>query len=360
MSAESKQIAMNILNLKRIIFIIFFNCIYLNLAANNQLKSTISGIILDKDSRLPVSEVNVFLANTTIGDASDNMGEFKIENVPEGFYDLIFDRVGYKTKSIQVKIIQPQLFSYSIELDPKIYSTEIIQIIGDQPEHWLEQLEIFTREFIGYGRNAKECAILNTEVLEFRNDSITRNLIASSDSILKIRNNALGYQIDVRLVQFEYDSKNNSCIYEIYPRFREILPDNSEQLSQWIDNRQKIFRGSLRHFLYLLNRDAFFPIYKLYILNSIREKVNVTRDILNCENVPYSSLIKISFYNFVGIDYYYFNAPQESRMLRLNQGYAFIDTLGNIYGQITKQGAWSKERLADLLPYDYKPNKKRN
>ena len=347
---------MNIRDLTKFVFIIVFNFIYLTSIAIIHPKSTISGIILDKDTRLPLSDVNIFLAHTTIGAASDHIGKFRIESAPEGIYDLIFDCMGYETKSIKIQIIQSQALSFTVELKPKIYSTDQIQIIAEKPKEWLKRLEIFIREFIGQSRNARECVVLNSEVLKFQIDSVTNKFLAFSDSILRIRNNALGYHINVKLVQFEYSYKDATCLYEMYPIFRELKSDDEKQLSRWIENRQKSFKGSLRHFISLFTQDQYFPIFKLYTKKATGDKFYVSVDNLKCEQIENSSLLKISFDYFLGIDYYRFGYPEMSSMLRLDQGYAYIDSLGNIYGPITKRGAWSEERLADLLPYDYNPN----
>jgi hypothetical protein len=318
-------------------------------------ESMITGKITDIDSGLPLSDVNVFLANTTIGAASDHQGNFVIFNVPQGFYDLIFDCVGYETKSIQVGMMQAQSLNYVIELTPKIYLTDNIHVVADIPEDWLENLEIFTREFIGQGNFAEDCHILNPEVLELYLDEETEILAASTDSLLQIQNDALGYRMDIKLVQFEYNTEDNNCRYEIYPRFYQLKAIDEEQFSQWQENRWQAFKGSLRHFLYLYNQDNFYPLFKIFIVIVENDVRHVTREIIQYENMLNSSLLRISFPNFLGIEYDSFNLPQKKSMVRLDQGYAYIDSLGNIYGRITKRGDWSRERVADLLPYDYNP-----
>jgi len=338
--------------LKIVIYMILFS---LSLFAGNEQGSTISGLIVDSESGSVLSDVNVFLANTTIGAASDQQGKFIISHIPQGIYDLIFDCVGYETKTMQIIILQPQSLRFTTRLRPQIYNADKIQVIGEKPEQWLKNLERFRSEFIGHGLNANECVILNPEVLDLHLDKETAVLTAFTDSLLKIRNDALGYRIDVKLVQFECNFTNNFCRYELYPRFYELDPAGEGQKSLWQDNRQRSFIGSLKHFLFLFVNDRYFPLYKLYIIIGNSEKFQVSGDFLHFEMIPNSSLKRISFPNFLGFDYHTYGVVQKSSKLRLDQGYAYIDTLGNIYGPITKRGAWSEERIADLLPYNYKP-----
>jgi hypothetical protein len=319
-------------------------------------KSKISGIIVDKDTGLPLSDVNIYLANTTIGAASDHEGNFVILNVPQGIYNLIFDCIGYETASIQVSMIQYQSLTYAIELKPKVYQADNINIVSDVPEEWMENLEIFNREFIGQDIYAEDCHIINPEVLELNQVEETGNLIASSDSLLIIQNDALGYKIDINLVKFEYSASENFCNYEFYPRFYELTAIDEEQSSHWQKNRRMVFEGSLRHFLYLYNQDNYYPIFKLFIIIVEGQVNHLAEEIIHSESVPNSSLIRISFPNFLGIEYDSFNEPKEKSMVRLDLGYAYTDSLGNIYGHITKRGDWSNKRVADLLPYDYNPD----
>ena len=325
-----------------------------NWSAGQEQGGTISGQIVDSESGDGVPYVNVFLSNTTLGAASDQHGHFVIHHIPQGVYDLVFDCIGYKTQSMEVRMLQSQSLRYKIKLQPRIYNTENILVIAEKPEQWLHNLDIFIREFIGSGIHAAKCSILNPEVLNLDQDPDTGTMFAHTDSILRIRNDALGYQIDVRLVQFTFNFKNNICRYEIYPRFFEQIPGSEAQKNIWEDNRRQSFTGSLKHFLYLFVRKRYFPLYKIYILIGNREKSRVSSDILHMEHIPNSSLMRISFPDLLGFDYYSFGIPQLSSQLRLDRGYAYIDTLGNIYGPITKRGDWSKERVADLLPYDYK------
>lgn len=343
----------NLIHISKVIYLILCS---LSLFAGNEQGSTISGLIIDSESGSALSDVNVFLANTTIGAASDQQGEFIITHVPQGIYDLIIDCVGYQTKSIQISNLQPQSLRFTIELKPRVYNAEKIQVVGEKPEQWLKNLDLFRHEFIGRGYHANGCVILNPEVLNLSMDTETGTLTAFTDSLLKIRNDALGYRIDIKLVQFECNFKNNFCRYEIYPRFYEIDPSSEDQISRWQDNRQQSFIGSLKHFLFLFVKGQYFPLYKLYINIGNTEKFRVSGDIFHPEILPNSSLIRISFPDFLGFDYYTFGVAQKSSRLRLDQGYAYIDTLGNIYGPITKRGAWSEERIADLLPYNYKPD----
>ncbi|MBN2281968.1 MAG: TonB-dependent receptor [Candidatus Marinimicrobia bacterium] len=67
---------------------------------------TIAGRVIDEGTQKPLIGVNVILEKTTLGAASDINGDFRIENVEPGNYNLSFHFMGYKKimkSDIQVK-----------------------------------------------------------------------------------------------------------------------------------------------------------------------------------------------------------------------------------------------------------------
>ena len=48
-----------------------------------------------------------------------------------------------------------------------------------------------------------------------------------------------------------------------------MIPQDKEQLSEWIEERQKTFQGSLRHVLYLLTHDVCTQIFRLFVIGGI-------------------------------------------------------------------------------------------
>jgi hypothetical protein len=264
--------------------------------------------------------------------------------------------VGYGTKVMKLRIFEPESLYYRIELDPLIYDTDKIQVYANEPREWKKNLKIFIREFIGQTDNALWCKIINPEVLELRNDLQTNKLIATTDSTLIVLNSALGYLIRIKMVQFTYDYSDASCRYEVYPRFVELTPADQGEVNQWRDNRLRSYQGSLRHFLALLIRDDYFPVFKIFIATYPEDRINIEKAFFNFQRALNSNLVRISFNEFVVINYYSFGSTEASSRLRLDQGFALIDSLGNIYGHLTKSGSWGEDRLAEFLPQDYNPN----
>ncbi len=93
----------------------------------------IAGTIFDAQSGEPLAGVNVYLANTTFGAASDLDGYFYIINVPPGTYTLIAQMVGYgeyRLKNVQVSA--DRTTNVSIRLKPQALEGEVIEVVADK------------------------------------------------------------------------------------------------------------------------------------------------------------------------------------------------------------------------------------
>lgn len=87
--------------LGRIVILIigcFFGC--LNLYAQ-PLTQTIKGTILDTDTQTPLIGATVFIPSLEVGTTTDIDGQFRLENIPLGRYDIVASYLGYlsSTKS---------------------------------------------------------------------------------------------------------------------------------------------------------------------------------------------------------------------------------------------------------------------
>ncbi len=71
-----------------------------------QPSGSLSGTVLDKQTRQPLELVNVWIEGTTLGAATNEKGYYRIQNIPEGKYSVKFSIIGYKEKVVShVQII---------------------------------------------------------------------------------------------------------------------------------------------------------------------------------------------------------------------------------------------------------------
>jgi hypothetical protein len=318
---------------------IFLLMTLLPLAVYSQPKSKITGKIINHKNSTPVFYVNVFLANTTIGTTTDKEGNFVIENVPPGIFNLIVQHIGYELEVKQVNLSSPKDVNVEIRLRDKIISGEAIEIIAEEPVKWRENYKLFKKMFIGESENAANCKIENPELLSFNHDERKNIFIADADGFIFIDNRALGYRIKLLLRSFTFTDSSGK--YRYYSKFDYIEPADDNEAKTWDENRRNTYKGSSKHFFSTIARNQLgesdFFIYG--------GRVNISRDSTYMRSIVFNNKIWITF------------GKNKTGAIELNHDFALIDQLGNLISplSISKSGDWYNERIADLLPWDYSP-----
>ncbi len=325
----------------------------------------IDGKIVDAETREPLFLVNVFLANTTIGATTARDGYYRIKEIPPGAYELVTHHISYELKTRKVLITGADSLRCDFEINLEVLQLEEITVFAPKSKGllWKLNLDRFNREFIGETEYSRECKILNHEVLDFQIDPDTKVFFASSDQVLEIENRALGYMIHVIIKEYRSQKPRLGGFnlqYVVLPRFELLEPGSRRELKKWERNRQLCYEGSLRHFLAMLagnedGSDSFWIYsgsraaleYDLGMVLSVGE-LKVTPD----DTTPFyrwesDTWLKVSYRG------HFYN----SSFIWLPEGYTEFDTFGNgiIPYSIELAGYWTQKRMADTLPFDYRP-----
>ena len=108
-------------------------------------ETTAVGRVLDKQNGMPLSAVNVYFKNTTIGTTSNEEGYFLLRSWNEE-RTLIFSSIGYKTKEIRLKPRHPQYFDILLEEENTLLE-DILVLPGTNPAlEWMKMIRIARRE----------------------------------------------------------------------------------------------------------------------------------------------------------------------------------------------------------------------
>ena len=65
---------------------------------------SITGLIHDIKSGLPLSEVNIFIESQGIGTTSDKKGKFKLSGLTIGEIKLTVSHIGYEPQTLKIEI----------------------------------------------------------------------------------------------------------------------------------------------------------------------------------------------------------------------------------------------------------------
>jgi len=259
----------------RYLDILKFACLYLicTVIINPELSAQdfrIQGIISNHQSKDPLPFVNVFFNNTQIGTTTNNFGEYELDHLDSGSYNLIVSMVGFKTVSKNIRLKDVSTLVINIELEESITALETLEFIGENDKEWAKNYRIFEREFFGTREGFSNYELTNPYVLEFHIDKDKNKFVAIAQAPLVIKNQDLGYQVYFYLQNFE---KNNlALMFYGQNRFEELEYDNPEVLDTWLINRQRAYLGSIRHFFRsLINGSYKEEGFMAYKINTIHD-----------------------------------------------------------------------------------------
>lgn len=327
--------------------------------------------MVDAASKQPLQGASVFCQNTTIGTVTNAEGEFQL-TLNNGGYELAISFSGLETQSVRITNSMPEVANLTIEMKPKEKSLEEVAIVAttEVRNGWEKYGDFLKDNFIGKTANSGRCEIANPEVLRFFYSKKKNRLKVITDSVIVIRNNALGYVVKYQLDSFVYEYNGNKSFYAGYP-FYEEMEGSPEEETTWVQNRAKAYNGSVLQFMRsyrdsTLRKDG----YKIEIVD---DETNKNKPVYNPYDTAYFDIVE---YNKVALffpgklrvvyseekpDPAYLTAnklaagtPVQISILDLSEG-IIIEENGFYYDQrdVLTLGYWAWEKMADFLPYDY-------
>ncbi len=335
----------------------------------------IKGKVIDEKTKEALPFVNIFVGNTTKGTASNEAGEFSFSNLPIGSYNIVASLVGYVSKSVPIVVKSENSvveITISLQLDEKILDE--ISIKSSRDKAWEANLKLFKNIFLGITDNANKCKIMNPYTIDFETKG--DKLLAKASQPILIENLALGYKLTFVMKAFEVSKTDFLIAGDTF--FEEMLASPKEK-TIWQENRLNTYQGSINHFLQSLARrtstqDGFnvyiYPyanakkITNSFVQNLTNEKsvIKINPDSLISQNglmtvLDLSKNIEIHYtqktefrgpYN--DIDYQISKFESKAKLVRYNQYGLFENQF-----DVTVVGAFSNNRVADLLPIDFQP-----
>ena len=98
--------------------------------SQNNCNLSIKGRIIDKDTNLPISSVNVHVQPININIKTDGHGFFTIKSLCKGEYTLTISSIGFITKTVSIVLNENYTPSYYLEHDDIVLHD--VQVIGHQ------------------------------------------------------------------------------------------------------------------------------------------------------------------------------------------------------------------------------------
>lgn len=363
--------------IKTVFFLSFFF-----LGSSGFAQQVFKGSVVDASRNEPIPYATVFLTNTTFGITADEEGRFSIE-IPQGNYDVIVRMLGFESLTFALNTADLRLQGYKVMLLPLEDELDLIEVEEERDPAWYRNLEIFKMYFLGSSKNAKKSLILNEKDLRLDDQSQPGVLNVKAADVLKIKNPNLGYQLEYILNDFRFDRRRGYIFYGGNPLFIQDTLAQKGKLKNIENNREEAYRGSLQHFIRALYRgnvaEEGFEIRRLDRI----PKDGGFLDQLTSQILDEESLLKRGDDGKVTISYDFHlhilyklekesseyagimngkKSVNQTSVMKLevdsmelyeNGGYA--DPFG-----VMVEGYMAWERVADLLPLDYKEKSDQN
>ena len=336
-------------------------------------QSTITGQVIDAETKLPLEGASVFAQNTTKGVITDKEGNYRLF-LNKGGYELIVSYTGFVSKIISIEASEDKRLDIELKKVEKNMEEVVIIASNEVTDGWEKYGGFFLDYFIGATPFSDSCILLNPEALKFYYYKRSDKLKVLAEQPLQIANKSLGYNLRYQLDSFVYYYKTNiysykgNCLYT-------AMEGREEEQKLWGDNRKAAYYGSRIHFL------------RSYYDSSLKQN-GFTVDVLsNTDATKFNRLA-----NPYDTAYYYFNdttanaelwfpqkvsitytkrPPEKDYLLQnhlpadVKMQISYVDLLDGIlikpngffFDQRSwiNQGYWSWKNIADQLPYDYEP-----
>ncbi len=379
----------------------------------------ITGRVINQADTKPIISASVFINSATIGDRTATDGSFKLTHIKPGTYQLVISNLGFDTYTQSIIITNHNVNLQTITIYPKSIALAAVTIkarAGADPDR-SRYISLFDDEFLGKSDLARECKILNPDMLDFSYDGVNNILTASSVDFLTIQNDALGYKLKYLLKNFTLNfagDGSRTFSYSGSVLFEPMKGSPGEE-RQWLLRRQEVYEGSQMHFLRsatanALERDGFrvqrvpanpqrpaeniirekLELYNLLksdkqfrdSLNYWEKKANLPRllDKPNPQPLKKQDIItgpdgrglfalgvngdglfisynKYHHYNHGGLSMIAAPDNKDNTLMIFNSPAVAFDKNGSLLDPalLAYEGVWSNNRVSALLPSDYEP-----
>ena len=208
------------------------------------------GVVLDANTRQPIPRASVYISGSTIGTACNDEGVFYLDRFPRPPYRIHISAVGFETAFFDVPE-SSEYNSVTILLRPRVLELAEVVIRTPVKDGWEQFGQQFFEDFIGFSDFARQCRILNPEVLVFFFDETELVLRVYAEKPLIIINNALGYRITYWLDKFERNFKTGTLFFKGTSLFEDLITPRTRRnrAQRWQNNRISAYNGSIYHFI---------------------------------------------------------------------------------------------------------------
>ncbi len=341
-------------------------------------QTSFTGKVINETDNSPIQNASVYFNNTTIATQTNKQGEFSFEDINSLNTELVIFCYGYELIVFKPTAAQLAVKRFIFKLHPK----EILRTKKDVPVDKAFYQYIFHKNFIGITEEAAESSITNEKDIYFIGDTIGKALRVFADTSVEIVNRLLGYKMSYNLVEFLYRGIGDEAFFTGYCRYEKLGEDKKYQHS-----RDNCYKGSMQHFYRSLVADQLYQQgFNTFLISATIAPGDSTNTIIysreNARPITAQQILMIDSTNNFSIDIngrllvqYNKNPATKSYLSQivpylsgnLDKGIEVYIDFRNSPIELTSigvpvddanmslDGYWNYDRVANTLPYDYEP-----
>ncbi len=342
--------------------------------------------LIDEQSNNPIPDAHVFLENTSFGAISDISGNVSI-TIPSAISeDIIISHLSFNTKILNYLSYRNYTEGNFITMVPNNIELSELVITAKKSKKWKKQFNKFKKTFIGADKIAKNCTIINPEVLRF--EERNGGLKVTALDLIKIHNPHLGYEVNYLLSNFKL-SEDGSSEYLGKAFFIDIVDESS--INNITENRNEAYVNSSKYFFKTLIdnnlEEAGFNVEMKKYNNGIFTYLNpfVRADALKGPlpngnyNLYFDEFLEVYNENTKSISFSstgvrpgglesqrFSTSAREKKAIsnyEVSQLYKIspfiiLNKYGNVLNtkEVKEYGYWATQKVANQLPFDYGNN----
>ncbi|MEB2779592.1 carboxypeptidase-like regulatory domain-containing protein [Algoriphagus sp. C2-6-M1] len=363
--------------MRKLFLLVFF------FAVGSIAAQTVSGVVREKATGLPLPFANVFVNNTTQGIATDSEGKFSLSGDFPSQIELVASFMGYMTEVKSVSFEGQNQAEVIFELSFNESNLSEIELKAKRDKSWERKFKKFEEVFLAVPDDPfkSQIEILNPWVLEFdkvKSDQGPNYLQASAQEPLKITNWALGYRMNYYLQDFRLLRNGSRYFGQVH--YEPLTPIDTQEELSWEYARQVNYHSSLRKLnqSILLNSpdSVYFSLFKTLPDQTNRRKTNDFSVELNQSIFPIqkdsilrrplgdgnfriflTDRLEIHHIDKPWPNDYYTNIHHPISWIEAPEGFYNIDRNGTLLNptQLVLSGYLGRQRVARTLPLDFVP-----
>ncbi len=319
--------------MRRLILAFLFVNLYFT--AYNQI---INGTILDKKTKEKIVFASVYFDGSFAGTHSDKDGNFELNISGYVSRPLTISALGYYSVILTDFTPGKPVIIYLV---PKVFELKEVVINARAKER---NLKLFMDNFLGTSKNAFQCEILNKKDISITFENDTLKAFASRP--IRIINRGLGYKATYYLDKFWFYEKRNAFLISGNMIFDEDLINDRTKKEYYKINREQAYQGSRMHFFRALwENNLEFEGFSLK--NIGEEEIQYSKIVVQ----PDSLKKYLKYRGMLGV---YNHLKLTTSWITFLREYVFFDKRGYFDPfAVSWDGAMSKQRVGDMLPYEY-------